>query len=119
MKYCVFFFKQRTANDMRISDWSSDVCSSDLDDQRDGAPLFVAAAERRARLRLEPAAVEQAREIVGIDLAAELGDLVDRDRDHQADRRDDRHHRLAELDRPDERSVRTEGVCPFITMWSA
>src|SRR3546814_6915550 len=25
-----FFFKQRTACDMRISDWSSDVCSSDL-----------------------------------------------------------------------------------------
>src|SRR3546814_7276658 len=35
---CVFFFvKQKTAYEMRISDWSSDVCSSDLfvlDDQR-------------------------------------------------------------------------------------
>src|SRR3546814_1480906 len=28
-KYC-FFFKQKTAYEMRISDWSSDVCSSDL-----------------------------------------------------------------------------------------
>src|SRR3546814_1739019 len=29
---CVFFFfKQKTAYEMRISDWSSDVCSSDLD----------------------------------------------------------------------------------------
>src|SRR3546814_7431751 len=27
---CVFFFKQKTAYEMRISDWSSDVCSSDL-----------------------------------------------------------------------------------------
>src|SRR3546814_2543496 len=27
---CVFFFKQKTAFEMRISDWSSDVCSSDL-----------------------------------------------------------------------------------------
>src|SRR3546814_15180079 len=27
---CLFFFKQKTAYDMRISDWSSDVCSSDL-----------------------------------------------------------------------------------------
>src|SRR3546814_7487999 len=27
-----FFFKQNTAYDMRISDWSSDVCSSDLPD---------------------------------------------------------------------------------------
>src|SRR3546814_6514112 len=32
--YCVFyfffFFKQKTAYELRISDWSSDVCSSDL-----------------------------------------------------------------------------------------
>src|SRR3546814_5375380 len=26
----VFFFKQKTAYELRISDWSSDVCSSDL-----------------------------------------------------------------------------------------
>src|SRR3546814_9952454 len=38
MRHCVclwfffvfFFFKQKTAYEMRISDWSSDVCSSDL-----------------------------------------------------------------------------------------
>src|SRR3546814_3160584 len=32
MSYCCvfFFFKQKTAYEMRISDWSSDVCSSDL-----------------------------------------------------------------------------------------
>src|SRR3546814_3845008 len=28
--FCVFFFKQKTAYELRISDWSSDVCSSDL-----------------------------------------------------------------------------------------
>src|SRR3546814_175769 len=28
-----FFFKQKTAYEMRISDWSSDVCSSDLNKQ--------------------------------------------------------------------------------------
>src|SRR3546814_3382128 len=28
-----FFLKQKTAYDMRISDWSSDVCSSDLEEQ--------------------------------------------------------------------------------------
>src|SRR3546814_7020318 len=27
---CCFFLKQKTAYEMRISDWSSDVCSSDL-----------------------------------------------------------------------------------------
>src|SRR3546814_2608781 len=30
MRFLVFFFKQKTAYEMRISDWSSDVCSSDL-----------------------------------------------------------------------------------------
>src|SRR3546814_21146667 len=34
--YFLFFFKQKTAYEMRISDWSSDVCSSDL--QRTDAP---------------------------------------------------------------------------------
>src|SRR3546814_394516 len=36
----LFFFKQKTAYEMRISDWSSDVCSSDL-----GAAAAAAAAE--------------------------------------------------------------------------
>src|SRR3546814_13770247 len=35
-----FFFKQKTAYEMRISDWSSDVCSSDL-----GAGFIVTPAE--------------------------------------------------------------------------
>src|SRR3546814_3837763 len=29
--FLIFCFKQKTAYEMRISDWSSDVCSSDLD----------------------------------------------------------------------------------------
>src|SRR3546814_15364789 len=29
--YSLFFFKQKTTYEMRISDWSSDVCSSDLE----------------------------------------------------------------------------------------
>src|SRR3546814_16210710 len=33
-----FFFKQRTAYEMRISDWSSDVCSSDLNWPADPFP---------------------------------------------------------------------------------
>src|SRR3546814_9007992 len=52
--WCVlfFFFKQKTAYEMRISDWSSDVCSSDLrglhrhvdaaDDLRAGQRLLLA-----------------------------------------------------------------------------
>src|SRR3546814_14016732 len=44
--YCIiicvfFFFKQKTAYEMRISDWSSDVCSSDLLGAGIGAPKVV------------------------------------------------------------------------------
>src|SRR3546814_18518690 len=39
----VFFFKQKTAYEVRISDWSSDVCSSDLAYAHwDGAPAKCA-----------------------------------------------------------------------------
>src|SRR3546814_1090226 len=34
-----FFFKQKTAYEMRISDWSSDVCSSDLQKLADAGEL--------------------------------------------------------------------------------
>src|SRR3546814_4619778 len=48
-RYCVlivfFFFKQKTAYEMRISDWSSDVCSSDL--SRRDAVCALATAVRR------------------------------------------------------------------------
>src|SRR3546814_4713978 len=45
-----FFFKQKTAYEMRISDWSSDVCSSDL--WRGAASdRFLADAVRRVRQR--------------------------------------------------------------------
>src|SRR3546814_7083609 len=46
-----FFFKQKTAYEMRISDWSSDVCSSDLFCAQPllkrGAPCLEQAAEQR------------------------------------------------------------------------
>src|SRR3546814_6243147 len=51
--FCVFFFKQKTAYEMRISDWSSDVCSSDLDlgcsDRRQEAVDLLAQRGRLAR----------------------------------------------------------------------
>src|SRR3546814_17864394 len=43
----VFFFKQKSAYDVRISDWSSDVCSSDLAEQQ----YAPAAVELRVDLR--------------------------------------------------------------------
>src|SRR3546814_4122342 len=36
-----FFFKQKTAYEMRISDWSSDVCSSDLFHLQDGEMSYA------------------------------------------------------------------------------
>src|SRR3546814_10834423 len=48
--YCAcfvfFFFKQKTAYEMRISDWSSDVCSSDL------APILSHANDGGVRARM-------------------------------------------------------------------
>src|SRR3546814_7502679 len=43
--FCFFFFKQKTAYDMRISDWSSDVCSSDLHTDQ-GTPPNSSASPR-------------------------------------------------------------------------
>src|SRR3546814_12237808 len=47
---CVFFFfKQKTAYEMRISDWSSDVCSSDLARRAQVDPIHVHRKERKDR----------------------------------------------------------------------
>src|SRR3546814_3241409 len=48
-----FFFKQKTAYEMRISDWSSDVCSSDLRSGIAVQDLHRHLAVRRIRTRLE------------------------------------------------------------------
>src|SRR3546814_2115483 len=48
---CFFFFKQKTAYEMRISDWSSDVCSSDLLKAALGQPFENV---RRRNARIEP-----------------------------------------------------------------
>src|SRR3546814_6253844 len=50
-EYCCFFFcKQKTGYDMRISDWSSDVCSSDLASMRGEIPDFKESLRRRLAL---------------------------------------------------------------------
>src|SRR3546814_16113330 len=46
-----FFFKQKTAYEMRISDWSSDVCSSDLWAGRSCAACWAAFSAASARGR--------------------------------------------------------------------
>src|SRR3546814_14686242 len=57
--FCCFFFKQKTAYEMRISDWSSDVCSSDLE--------HVAGHAQQVRIVLAALAERLQRgEVVGI-----------------------------------------------------
>src|SRR3546814_2823787 len=45
-----FFFKQKTAYEMRISDWSSDVCSSDLAERDVDALVEIERLQRDQRL---------------------------------------------------------------------
>src|SRR3546814_1112558 len=54
---CLFFFKQKTAYEMRISDWSSDVCSSDL--IANAARPSIVVCSGKAHLFPGCAAVEQ------------------------------------------------------------
>src|SRR3546814_20683388 len=62
-----FFFKQKTAYEMRISDWSSDVCSSDLrrrsgrDAARSGARCPGTWASGNLQERREPRAFWESR----------------------------------------------------------
>src|SRR3546814_10856112 len=51
--FLFFFFKQKTAYEMRISDWSSDVCSSDLGDRARPLPRGRRGPPRLPRDRRE------------------------------------------------------------------
>src|SRR3546814_7846904 len=57
-----FFFKQKTAYEMRISDWSSDVCSSDLF----GSALFLIDILRTRGIAFPPGTWVSAGAITGI-----------------------------------------------------
>src|SRR3546814_6500549 len=59
---CVCFFKQKTAYEVRISDWSSDVCSSDL----------PALQEQRAVVELDCQQVALAEPLPGKQAVADL-----------------------------------------------
>src|SRR3546814_16891858 len=77
-RFVFFFFKQKTAYEMRISDWSSDVCSSDLDHRGDAARCSSASSAVHgllvllARLADLHAHVDQARRQAGAAAAAPL-----------------------------------------------
>src|SRR3546814_3885133 len=90
---CLFFFKQKTAYEMRISDWSSDVCSSDLVGSGNLRPmpglLFLprrvfASRDQLPRLIATPARLNQADFGIGADaqllLPAKIGRASCRER---------------------------------------
>src|SRR3546814_5737330 len=65
-----FFFKQKTAYEMRISDWSSDVCSSDLYMPIIGEPaLRQAIAAAHARASGQPVGPENVAVVAGAQCA--------------------------------------------------
>src|SRR3546814_4025857 len=76
----VFFFKQKTAYEMRISDWSSDVCSSDLGELAAGRP----GADPQYRIGLGARTVQARRALLSLHpdqgTEYELGDLGRPDR---------------------------------------
>src|SRR3546814_6005105 len=85
--FLFFFFKQKTAYEMRISDWSSDVCSSDLqmaEDTQvagipiahpDGAGIGLAVADQRV---IVIDAVEPIARRGRVERAIPIGDRGDR-----------------------------------------
>src|SRR3546814_3301902 len=90
-----FFFKQKTAYEMRISDWSSDVCSSDLDARAAGDVAVL--ADLRAGADGGPGVDHRARADVRADVEERrhqhhvLADEAAAARDHA------RHHAHTEL----------------------
>src|SRR3546814_9107345 len=71
----MFFYKQKTAYEMRISDWSSDVCSSGLSQTVAGSERRVNAAKSphveldRAHIAQGRARLEQRRAVIELDAA--------------------------------------------------
>src|SRR3546814_2039838 len=70
--FCLFFFfKQKTAYELRISDWSSDVCSSDLIDNGAGSITKPGIHQRAAHFEC---AARRVSDEVGVRLGKERGE---------------------------------------------
>src|SRR3546814_6895363 len=77
--YLLCFFKQKTAYDMRISDWSSDVCSSDLtlatrsqwsmNVLHDRAPLYITLSDGSLRNGYTVKVLNKTRDVRDLHLA--------------------------------------------------
>src|SRR3546814_4271855 len=101
-----FFFKQKTAYEMRISDWSSDVCSSDLARRRQRPQ---SSSNSTTRFRYAPSFGKAHRTPTYLRRAgsARRETTVPRDR-----------HREESATRSEERRVGQEGVSTCRSRWS-
>src|SRR3546814_13547903 len=107
--FYVFFFKQKTAYEMRISDWSSDVCSSDLAVERAEAMRAL----RHLRRAHERSCAEQ--ESAHIGLVGTVAIDFDRGATNELAAR----RRLDDIGhRSEERRVGKEGVSTGRSRWS-
>src|SRR3546814_17460785 len=77
-----FFFKQKTAYEMRISDWSSDVCSSDLCCWASIGWKWAAACWLAWVLWCWPCCLTGSRSLMGTVYAKEASDEQDRGQEH-------------------------------------
>src|SRR3546814_16592742 len=98
----VFFFKQKTAYEMRISDWSSDVCSSDLEATPDARLVTTLAM-------ICPFAANEKQVLLEAGSLAERADLLLALLDMAA---------AGEARRSEERRVGKEGVSTCRSRWS-
>src|SRR3546814_20442694 len=131
----IFFFKQKTAYEMRISDWSSDVCSSDL--QEGAGAALVERAELvnvlQDRPELDAVARHQAhRPLDGFE-TAQRGKFIEQEQDG-AGRGGRRAREIGQslrqleaqptppsgepLGRPQEQCVGNEGVSTRRSRWA-
>src|SRR3546814_18433145 len=77
--FLFFFFKQKTAYEMRISDWSSDVCSSDLDGDR-GIAVVTAKVQQVDAVQFP----QSAGQAIGVVDRGEAVHLDQREQDRQS-----------------------------------
>src|SRR3546814_14557724 len=72
-----FFFKQKTAYEMRISDWSSDVCSSDLVREAlsrlDAEGLVISSNQRG--FRIAPISIDDLQDLTSVRIDVEINCL--------------------------------------------
>src|SRR3546814_4543199 len=107
----VLFFKQKTAYEMRISDWSSDVCSSDLCRNASPQSLRRRWKERPFKLRADGSDLPLTALIGFFQPQRVLGEVVE---DHLAADGGD----LLESRRSEERRVGKECVSTCRSRWS-